>query len=194
MERINCTFCNKEFLIKKYRITERNFCCKSHYHLYMKQIYDENHKIKCDNCGKNFIYKGGGKHFKRSKNHFCSLKCLCESNKKYEELHTKENKRYNIYQSAKKRAKEKGLEFNIELKDIPEIPKNCPILGIEIKSNTINAPLDSSPSLDRIDSSKGYIKGNIRIISNRANRIKSDATIEELRKILEDYEKVFNNN
>ena len=78
--------------------------------------------------------------------------------------------------------------------DIPEIPKYCPVLGIEIKSNTTNAPLDSSPSLDRIDSSKGYIKGNVRIISNRANRIKSDATIEELRKVLEDYEKISSKN
>ena len=151
-------------------------------------------EIMCDYCNKQFEYKGGLSHFNRSKKHYCSITCLCESNRKYKEYHSKKNKRYSIWCSAKKRAKLKGLDFNIELEDIPEIPKYCPVLGIEIKSNTTNAPLDSSPSLDRIDSSKGYIKGNVRIISNRANRIKADATIEELRKVLEDYEKISSKN
>lgn len=151
-------------------------------------------EVICDYCKKIFQYKGGKVHFDRSKSgkHYCSNKCLCESNKKYDEPHTKSNKRYSIWCSAKKRAKQKGLDFNIELEDIPKIPKYCPVLGIEIKSNTTHSPLDSSPSLDRIDSTKGYIKGNVRIISNRANRIKADATIEELRKVLEDYEKISN--
>lgn len=147
-------------------------------------------EVICDYCNKQFEYKGGKVHFNRSKKHYCSLNCLCESNRKYKEYHNKKNKRYVMWCSAKKRAKLKGLDFDIELEDIPEIPKYCPVLGIEIKSNTTNAPLDSSPSLDRIDSSKGYIKGNVRIISNRANRIKADATIEELRKVLEDYERI----
>ena len=151
-------------------------------------------EVVCNHCGKSFIYKGGPAHFNRSKNHYCSISCLCENNRKYEEYHNKGNKRYKIWCNAKKRAKQKGLDFNIELGDIPEIPERCPVLGIKIKSNTTNAPLDSSPSLDRIDSSKGYIKGNVRIISNRANRIKADATVEELRKVLENYEKVSNRN
>jgi hypothetical protein len=147
-------------------------------------------EVICDYCNKQFEYKGGKVHFNRSKKHYCSINCLCESNRKYKQYHSKKNKKYLIWCSAKKRAKLKGLDFNIEVEDIPEIPKYCPVLEIEIKSNTTNVPLDSSPSIDRIDSSKGYIKGNIRIISNRANRIKSDATIEELRKVLEDYEKI----
>ena len=149
-------------------------------------------EVICDYCGKQYIYKGGKVHFNRSQKHYCSTSCLCESNRKYKEYHSKKNKKYLIWCSAKKRAKLKGLDFDIEVEDIPEIPNYCPVLGIEIKSNTTNAPLDSSPSIDRIDSSKGYIKGNIRIISNRANRIKSDATIEELRRVLEDYEKISN--
>jgi hypothetical protein len=37
-----------------------------------------------------------------------------------------------------------------------------------------------SPTLDRIDNSKGYIVGNVWVISMRANRLKSDATVDEL--------------
>lgn len=148
-------------------------------------------EVICDNCKKVFDYKGGQSHFNRSKKHYCSNKCLCESNRKYPELHNKTNKRYKIWCNLKKRAKLKGFDFNLELEDIPQIPKFCPILGIPIVINEGNhQPTDNSPSVDRIDSKKGYIKGNIRIISNRANRIKADATIEELRKVLEDYERI----
>ena len=96
-----------------------------------------------------------------------------------------------MWVGAKKRAKKKGFEFNLELFDIPQILDLCPVLGIPIIINEgKTAPSDNSPSLDRIDSTKGYIKGNIRIISNRANRIKADATVDELRKVLEDYERI----
>ena len=75
----------------------------------------------------------------------------------------------------------KQLEFNIELIDII-IPEMCPILGIKLnKSNNTTSP--NSPSLDRIDSSKGYIKGNVIVISHRANTIKSNGTAEEHEKI-----------
>ena len=148
-------------------------------------------EVICDNCKKVFDYKGGQSHFNRSKKHYCSNKCLSESNRKYPELHNKTNKRYKIWCNLKRRAKLKGFDFNLELEDIPQIPKFCPILGIPIVINEGNhQPTDNSPSVDRIDSKKGYIKGNIRIISNRANRIKADATIEELRKVLEDYERI----
>ena len=82
------------------------------------------------------------------------------------------------------------IYFDLKIEDIPQIPKYCSILKIKIKENKISAPLDSSPSVDRINPKKGYIKENIRIISNRANRIKSDATLKELRLILEDAKKL----
>ena len=152
-------------------------------------------EITCDYCNKKFIYNGGKAHYNRTKNHYCSLKCLCESNRKYKEYHTKNNKRYKILLNLKKRAKIKGMDFDLTLDDIPEIPKVCPVLNIPIIENKgEHKPSDNSPSVDRIDSKKGYVKGNIRIISNRANRIKADATIEELRKVLEDYEKISSGN
>lgn len=83
-----------------------------------------------------------------------------------------------LYRGAKKRAKEKGLEFNIEHSDVV-ITTHCPILGVEFVQG-VKGDYQKSYSLDRIDSSKGYIKGNVRVISMRANTMKNNATYEEL--------------
>ena len=80
-----------------------------------------------------------------------------------------------LWNAAKSRAKRKGREFSIELSDIV-IPAVCPVLGTPMVG----------PSLDRIDSGKGYVKGNVRVISKRANTLKNNATIEELELVLED--------
>ena len=81
---------------------------------------------------------------------------------------------------AKGRAKEKHLEFNIDATDIV-IPLVCPILNIELH-NKKGSPGGSSnsPALDRIDNSRGYVKGNVRVISHLANMMKSSATEEQL--------------
>lgn len=97
------------------------------------------------------------------------------------------SRRYLLLVGAKYRAKRDGHGINISLEDIPDIPKQCPVLKIPLHVHEgVSGWHDDSPSLDRIDSSKGYLKNNIRIISNRANRLKADATLEELEKILED--------
>ena len=82
---------------------------------------------------------------------------------------------------AKRRADKKNLPFNISSADL-YIPDICPVLGIRIQIGK-TAPIDSSPSLDRKDGNKGYVKGNVFVISNRANRIKNDATKEELKRV-----------
>ena len=86
---------------------------------------------------------------------------------------------YKIWTRAKSRATIKNREFNIEVTDIV-VPKFCPVLGVPL----------TNPSIDRIDSSKGYVKGNIRIISTRANVLKNNATIWELERVLEDLRKL----
>jgi hypothetical protein len=79
--------------------------------------------------------------------------------------------------AAKARAKQKGLLFTITEADI-FIPYVCPLLLIPLGASTEKrAP--GSPSLDRKDSTKGYIPGNVWVISYRANRIKNDATLTE---------------
>ena len=82
---------------------------------------------------------------------------------------------------SKSRAKQKGFEHNIELNDI-KIPDNCPLLEIPLIKGKKSVQ-ENSPTLDRIDSSKGYIKGNVWVISYKANTIKSNATPEELLRI-----------
>ena len=90
---------------------------------------------------------------------------------------TRANPERVMLSGAKKRAREAGVAFNLELGDI-QIPTHCPVLGIVLKTNTGRLD-DSSPSLDRHIPILGYVKGNVSVISMRANRLKSDASISE---------------
>lgn len=86
---------------------------------------------------------------------------------------------------AKLRAKEKGLEFTITSSDI-KIPPVCPLLGIHISKGNGKSH-HGSPSLDRIDSSKGYVPGNVWVISKKANTIKNNASLEEFMTIAKNW-------
>lgn len=83
-----------------------------------------------------------------------------------------------MYTAAKYRAEKRGIEFNIEIDDII-IPEKCPILECDFIYGTSHN-YEYSPSLDRIDNSKGYIKGNVMVISSKANKMKNSATLHEL--------------
>lgn len=89
-----------------------------------------------------------------------------------------------IIARAKHRAKKIGIEFSITVNDILPLPTHCPVLGIPLKMGTRSkgsAYIEAGCySLDRIDSSKGYVPGNVVIMSFRANSIKNDATPEEI--------------
>lgn len=89
---------------------------------------------------------------------------------------------------AKSRAPQRGLEFDITIDDI-EIVTHCPLLGVELGYSNSRTHNRNSASLDRIDSRLGYVKGNVWIISRRANTIKSDATSQELKTIADGIEK-----
>ena len=81
---------------------------------------------------------------------------------------------------AKRRAAEFELDFDIDIDDC-EAPELCPVIGIPLYSNPNGPPTDNSPTVDRIIPSMGYVKGNVAVISNRANRIKNDGTYEDIR-------------
>ena len=93
-----------------------------------------------------------------------------------------------MWSRAKYRAAHKGREFTITKEDIV-IPERCPLLGIPLVCHRgKGSQQGNSPSLDRIDPTKGYIKGNVWVISNRANTLKNDATLTELKTLVENLE------
>jgi hypothetical protein len=97
------------------------------------------------------------------------------------------NREKEIYRKAKARAKAKGILFTISPEDIV-IPSRCPVFGIDLRFGGRQG-IDHSPSLDRIVPANGYVRGNVAVISNRANAIKRDGTAEEHRRIAEWMEK-----
>lgn len=96
-----------------------------------------------------------------------------------------------LWKNLKHSAKKRNIVFDLKLTDIDEIgiPITCPILNIPLVFNREKVQ-DNSISFDRIDSTKGYTKDNVIVISYRANKIKSDATLDELKKIVNFYESI----
>lgn len=91
-------------------------------------------------------------------------------------------KAVNLTRSAKKRSIEFGWSFDLDkdfVIDLLTTTPVCPLLGIQLNLNSGIGIQPDSPSLDRIDSTKGYTKDNVKIISWRANQIKSNSTLEE---------------
>lgn len=84
---------------------------------------------------------------------------------------------YGIWRRIKDQAGYRELDFNLDKEDII-IPEVCPLLGIPL---VFGGKPYNSPSLDRIDNTKGYVKGNVWVISKMANVMKQNATIEQLR-------------
>lgn len=86
----------------------------------------------------------------------------------------------NQYRDTKRRAKRDGVPFSLTLDWFVEnTPERCPVLGIKLCQGA-DSPRDLSPSVDRLVPERGYVPDNCRIISWRANRLKSNATPEEL--------------
>jgi len=122
--------------------------------------------------------------------------------RRYREKHTvKLNERAKAYQkkiregnpsrflwsTAKRRAREQGLAFDIEPSDIV-IPTRCPLLGVPLRRGQ-GVVLAESPTLDRRDPTLGYVKGNVWVISHRANSIKQDASLAELALLVQNLER-----
>lgn len=139
---------------------------REHYNRTRRKTYAENPEAR-------------QKYLDYHKNNYAKIK---EQRKDYtkEYLQDKGNRSFVMYSNAKSRALKFNLDFNIEPSDVV-IPEICPLLELPITLEVGNGRLKNGPSLDRIDNSKGYIKGNVQVICNLANTMKNSATAEELR-------------
>lgn len=97
-----------------------------------------------------------------------------------------------IIRNSKFTAKRRGIPFSIT-KDDFELPKRCPILGFQLEYGVGNDGNSTKhATLDRIDNTKGYIPGNIMIISRLANAMKNQATFDQLQKFINNYSLLLN--
>lgn len=152
-------------------------CQQQHWH---SEKYTPSIKT-CPKCGTEF--------HGRTNQKFCSDACRTNDwsakNRGKINKYNATNKVNSMYSRLKSRAKASNIPFNIEKTDLV-IPTHCPVLGIELVWGEGKGYQPYSPSVDKIKPNLGYVKGNVRVISARANLLKNDATIEELEKVLED--------
>lgn len=205
-----CRCCGKKWLVrprkhKGTKIAKRVLCdeCTHNLTVIEKQKYYREGQTKyhvenrvCINCGKEWTVVARNSKSTTKVQHFCPdcLKILTVNQRRnirrakdaiYAEKlrQTKRDShkrciRHNMWLRAKQRAKKCNIEFNIDETDII-IPEICPILEVPIVLGS-KGNYEYTPSLDRIDNSKGYIKGNIWVISKKANSMKNSASNKEL--------------
>lgn len=134
----------------------------------------------CQNQKQREYNAGKGKEYIAEKN-----RAYLEANK--DRIHRDKHQYYvehwveRILYYTRFRAEKKGIPFNLTIKDI-HLPELCPVLGIRLQIGG-GPQQDSSPSIDRIIPKLGYVRGNVVVISHRANRLKGDATYTELERI-----------
>lgn len=84
---------------------------------------------------------------------------------------------------ARKRSEMRGMAFSIDVNDVMPLPDACPVFATPLSLS--GCPGDFSVvSIDRVNPQRGYVPGNVAVISHRANTLKRDATIEELELVL----------
>lgn len=103
-----------------------------------------------------------------------------------------------LLHGAARRARERGVPYTLRRKDI-KVPERCPVLDIplarrgrefQVTGRKNGGPRPDAPSLDRIRPKEGYVPGNVRVISFRANSVRGTATADELRLALADAERL----
>jgi hypothetical protein len=137
-----------------------------------KYYYENGGKQKKAATSKKWYYENGGK----------------EKDSKRLRDYRLNNPNAELFRHARNRAKAKNIPFDITAEDIT-IPETCPVLGIQLQIGE-KIVCNNSPTLDRIKPELGYVKGNIQVLSYRANMLKNNATIEELEKVLEHLKKI----
>lgn len=166
-----------EDLLKKCETTKQCNKCSEYKALFefsKNRATSDGLQYHCRSCDKNYQTK------RREQNREAILQYGREYQSKRRKDFTYRLKM--LLNASKQRAVLKNREHTLTLKDIKDLyptDGKCPVFGITLEFNNAGFR-ETSPSLDRIDSSKGYTRDNVQIISWKANRLKSSATIEEL--------------
>ena len=167
---------NKEAIAeyrKKYREENKEAIAEQR-----KKYYEENKEAIAEQKKKYYEENKEAIGEQKKKYYEENKEAIGEHKKKYH----KENKEATLCTGAKTRSKSKNISFDIDKEYLKEIwPKDnkCPALGIEFKRGE-GMQIDYSPSIDRIIPELGYVKGNVQIICMLANRIKSNATPDQV--------------
>jgi hypothetical protein len=99
-------------------------------------------------------------------------------------IHYRDHPAEYLIRRAKARAAKKGFECSVTVADISPLPLVCPVFGVRLsKSDGQQNP--NAYSLDRINNQLGYVPGNVAVISYRANRLKNDASADDLQAVLD---------
>ena len=93
-----------------------------------------------------------------------------------------------ILRAAKRRARKRNIFFDLTADDV-HVGTHCPILGTLLEVGSDN--WQNSPSLDRIDNTRGYEPDNVIVVSMMANSIKNQATPTQIKKVADFYEKLY---
>jgi hypothetical protein len=101
-----------------------------------------------------------------------------------------ENPKSVLIYLARTRAKDRNLPFDITEDDF-QIPELCPLLEIPLFTGPEGKVHRNSPTLDRIEPCLGYVRGNVIVISHKANTVKQDLTVEEFLQVCQNGIKLF---
>ena len=99
------------------------------------------------------------------------------------EVHVRKKLANNLSVAANK-CREHGIPFDITADDLMPAPLKCPVFGFKLDwYKDGRGGSDESPSIDRLIPELGYVPGNVTLISYKANRIKNDSDLSELKKV-----------
>lgn len=159
---------------------------------------------KCDNCGIDFEKPQSeiNRNLNLGRKNFCTRTCVGKHNVKnfgirkdnynISKHSTNRKDGYTKYRYHFRNISSRNKELDITVEDLKEVWENqkgvCPYLGIELHLNSygkIKKDPITSASLDRIDSSKGYVKGNLQWISRAMNYLKNDMSEQQVFEIMD---------
>ena len=162
--------------------------------------FENKYQCVCPDCGKEKLSR------KRDFGKLCSSCNMKTIEKQHRHLRFKENKltiaehckntreKYKdtftyrlrkLVEQAKARSKRNNLEFELTLDNVLDLypeDNKCPVFKFDLSfnSNGRGGYRENSPSIDRIDSNKGYTLDNVQIISTKANILKSNASLQDI--------------